>query len=96
MNVNTDDFMFAAKVGKMDPREKAQRKKTDEALLKKAKRFDDEMESLDDEGRKELKASKEWGKLSSPNLHPLLVILTSSSPHPHLILSPLRRGVATS
>ena len=48
VNTNTDDFQFAAKVGKTDPREKAQRRKTDEALLKKAKRFDQEMEVLDD------------------------------------------------
>jgi hypothetical protein len=61
LNTNTNDFMFAAKVGKEDPRVKAQRKKSDADLLKRAERFDQELEGADEDRQKELKESKEWG-----------------------------------
>ncbi len=60
LNTNTNDFMFAAKVGREDPRAKAQRKKSDAAMLKKAKHFDKELERADEVQRKEMKENKEW------------------------------------
>jgi hypothetical protein len=59
-NTNTNDFMFAAKIGQEDPRIKARRKKTDAALLKKAQHFDRTLQQADEDQRTELKESKEW------------------------------------